>query len=50
VRLANLERDTPDIVAALTSAGARVLEVRPEVPALEDVYIHLVGERAGGDR
>jgi ABC-2 type transport system ATP-binding protein len=44
MRLANLDRDTPDVVAALTSAGARVLEVRPEIPALEDVYMHLVGE------
>jgi ABC-2 type transport system ATP-binding protein len=45
LRLADLNRDTPDVVSALTSAGMRVLEVRPEVPALEDVYIHLVGER-----
>lgn len=44
MRLANLDRDTPEVVAALTSAGARVLEVRPEIPALEDVYMHLVGE------
>ena len=45
VRLTDLDRDTPDIVAALTAAGARVLEIRPEVPALEDVYMHLVGEK-----
>jgi ABC-2 type transport system ATP-binding protein len=45
LRLADLTRDTPDVIAALTSAGVRVLEVRPEVPALEDVYIHLLGER-----
>lgn len=45
LRLADLNRDTPDVISALISAGARVLEVRPEIPALEDVYIHLVGER-----
>ena len=45
LRVADLARDTPDVIAALTSAGNRVLEVRPEVPALEDVYIHLLGER-----
>ena len=39
---ADLSRDTPPLVAALVSAGARVLEVRPEVPALEDVYLHLM--------
>lgn len=41
----NLDRDTPALVSALVSAGARVLEVRPEVPALEDVYLHLMGDR-----
>jgi ABC-2 type transport system ATP-binding protein len=38
------ERQTPELVAALVSAGARILEVRPEMPALEDVYHHLMGE------
>ncbi len=44
--LAQLERDTPPAVAALVAAGARILEVRPEMPALEDVYLHLVGHRS----
>lgn len=44
--LDNLDRDTPAAVAALVAAGARILEVRPEMPALEDVYLHLVGDRA----
>jgi ABC-2 type transport system ATP-binding protein len=47
VSVAELERDTPAIVAALAEAGARVLEVRPETPPLEDVYMQLVGERTG---
>ena len=41
--LAHLDRDTPSVVAALVDAGARVLEVRPELPALEDVYLRLIG-------
>jgi ABC-2 type transport system ATP-binding protein len=47
---ADVTRDTPAIVAALVAAGARVLEVRPEMPALEDVYLHLtaVASDAGG--
>ena len=45
VRLANPERQTPALVAALVGAGAPILEVRPEMPALEDVYLHLMGER-----
>jgi hypothetical protein len=27
------------------TAGAEILEVRQEMPALEDVYLHLVHER-----
>ena len=42
---------TPALVRALVSAGADILEVRPEMPALEDVYLHLVGDdSARGDR
>lgn len=40
--VADLDRDTPRIVAALVAAGAAILEVRPELPALEDVYLHLI--------
>jgi len=42
VRLEHVEEDAPAVVAALVAAGARVIEVRPEMPALEDVYLHLV--------
>ena len=45
VTLADVDRDTPALVRALVAAGAEVREVRPEMPALEDVYLHLVGER-----
>jgi ABC-2 type transport system ATP-binding protein len=44
LRLSDPERQTPILVAALVAAGARVLEVRAEMPALEDVYLHLMGE------
>jgi ABC-2 type transport system ATP-binding protein len=37
------DRDTPTLLRALVQAGADVLEVRPEIPALEDVYLHLLG-------
>jgi len=33
---------TPALVEALVAAGAQILEVRQEIPALEDVYLHLV--------
>ena len=48
LRVDRPRRDTPAIVAALAAAGARVLEVRPEMPPLEDVYMHLVGEKPEG--
>src|SRR6185295_15653883 len=44
LRLVEPERQTPKLVAALVAAGAQVLEVRPEIPALEDVYLHLMGD------
>ena len=37
---------TPALVAALVAAGAEILEVRQEMPALEDVYLHLVNDRS----
>jgi len=43
LKLPQLDRQTAQLVDALVAAGARVLEVRPEMPALEDVYLHLVG-------
>ena len=47
VQLADGDRQTPSIVNALVAAGAEVLEVRPEMPALEDVYLHLMEKRVG---
>ena len=43
--LSDPERQTPALVAALAAAGARILEVRAETPALEDVYLHLIEGR-----
>jgi ABC-2 type transport system ATP-binding protein len=45
IRLADGEAGTPDVVTALAAAGAQILEVQQEIPALEDVYLHLMGER-----
>jgi ABC-2 type transport system ATP-binding protein len=42
VQLEHGDEDTPAIVSALVSAGAAIVEVRPEMPALEDVYLRLV--------
>jgi ABC-2 type transport system ATP-binding protein len=44
------EVDTPVLVRQLVTAGAEILEVRPEMPALEDVYLHLMADerRNGG--
>jgi ABC-2 type transport system ATP-binding protein len=44
LRVADPDRQTPALVAALVAAGARILEVRTEIPALEDVYLHLMGD------
>lgn len=44
--LSHSHRDTPALVRALVAAGADVLEIRPEVPALEDVYLHLMADEA----
>jgi ABC-2 type transport system ATP-binding protein len=50
VAVREMERDTPLIVNALVSAGASIVEVRPDMPALEDVYLHLVADAAAGVR
>jgi ABC-2 type transport system ATP-binding protein len=47
VPVADAGRDTPALVASLVAAGAAILEVRPEVPALEDVYLRLIGPDGG---
>jgi ABC-2 type transport system ATP-binding protein len=44
VELADPARETPDVVAALVSAGARITGVREEAASLEEVYLELVGE------
>jgi len=40
------EADTPAVVRALTAAGAGILEVRREMPPLEDAYLHLVRDES----
>ena len=37
------DEDTPALIRELIGAGADLLEVRHEMPALEDVYLRLVG-------
>jgi ABC-type transport system involved in multi-copper enzyme maturation permease subunit len=44
VETADPARTTPDLVAALAAAGARLLEVSTERPSLEDVYLRLLEE------
>ena len=41
--LGDAARDTPDLVRALVAAGADILEVRADVPTLEEIYLRLVG-------
>ena len=44
VTLAGEER-TPDLVAALVQAGARIRRVAPGERTLEEVYLSLVGDQ-----
>jgi ABC-2 type transport system ATP-binding protein len=44
------DRDTASIVRGLVLAGADVLEVQPEIPALEDAYMRLVGAAPSNGR
>jgi ABC-2 type transport system ATP-binding protein len=48
VTLRDSDRDTPALVGALVAAGADILEIRPEVPPLEDVYLHLMADGIAG--
>jgi ABC-2 type transport system ATP-binding protein len=48
VETADPARTTPDLVAALAAAGARLLEVSTEKPSLEDVYLRLLEETGTG--
>jgi ABC-2 type transport system ATP-binding protein len=43
--LENPDRGTPGVVRALVDAGAEIREVFDEQPALEDVYLKLMGAR-----
>jgi ABC-2 type transport system ATP-binding protein len=44
VELADPSRETPDLVAELVSAGARITSVLEEAQTLEEAYLSLVGE------
>jgi ABC-2 type transport system ATP-binding protein len=44
----NPEERTPALVEALVAAGARIIEVRHEVPGLEDAYLGLVARAERG--
>jgi ABC-2 type transport system ATP-binding protein len=44
VELADPSHDTPDLVAALVNAGARITSVVEDAPTLEEAYLALVGE------
>jgi ABC-2 type transport system ATP-binding protein len=44
VEMADPLRETPDLVAALVGAGARIVGVREDAATLEEVYLNLVGE------
>jgi len=50
LNVVDAEERTPAIVAALVAGGAGVVEVRPEMPALEDAYLHLMSHQAGSDK
>ncbi len=49
VELTDAHAFTPDLVAALVAAGARIASVAEETDSLEDVYLRLVGERGERD-
>ncbi|HET6380805.1 MAG TPA: ABC transporter ATP-binding protein [candidate division Zixibacteria bacterium] len=50
VELADPFHETPDLVAALAAAGARITAIREESATLEEVYLELVGEAGERDR
>ena len=49
VELADPALETPDLVAHLVAAGARITGVREEAATLEEVYLELVGEAGERD-
>ena len=44
VELGDPAHDTPDLVAELVGAGARITSVVEDARTLEDAYLSLVGE------
>ena len=53
VSLSDADRETPDLVRALVHGGARIVEVRSDMPELEDVYLRLIADdrpRSGAPR
>ena len=46
ILMLNSKQETPALVRTLVAAGANILEVRPEIPPLEDVYIRLMSDDA----
>jgi len=49
VELTDPPRETPDLVAQLVTAGARITGVREDAATLEEVYLRLVGEAGERD-
>ena len=49
VELGDPGHDTPDMVAALVGAGARITSVVEDAPTLEEAYLSLVGEQGERD-
>jgi ABC-2 type transport system ATP-binding protein len=49
VELEDPAHDTPDLVAALVDAGARITSVVEDAPTLEEAYLSLVGEQGERD-
>ena len=49
VELEDPPHDTPDLVAALVHAGARITSVVEDAPTLEEAYLSLVGEQGERD-
>ena len=47
VSLADPVVDTPDVVRALVSAGAGIVEVRNRAATLEEIYFEVMGVRPG---
>jgi ABC-2 type transport system ATP-binding protein len=47
--LARVESDTAEVVATLVGGGAKIEEVKPEIPDLEDVYLYLIRVQGAGD-